>query len=207
MAAIGMAAAADLDALAQRTGHGFEQIAQDTIAAGERYCFMKSDVEVVEAPVGGGVVGHGRLGIVAHPLQGILDGSNAGPIGALGGQRGALNLKRKTHFDEIKKTLGIIVQQGCQEIGKGSAIGLLDDGALALGEFEQAPAGQELDGLADCQAADGKALGQLRLAGQAGAGRQFSEDFIGQVIGNGACRAGLIRPGLSGGNRNSPKGI
>ncbi len=201
--AIGMAAPADLDALAQRDRHGLEQIAHDAVAAGQRDRLVEADVEIVEAPVGLRVIRHGRIGIVAHALQGVLDGGDAGAAGPLGRQCRALHFEREPNLDQVEKTLGIIVQHGGQEVGKSGAVRFAHHRPAAARQLEQPATRQQLDRLADGQPADSVALGQFSLARQAGAWRELGQDFIGQIICDRGGGAGLIGPVFTSRNRSN----
>jgi hypothetical protein len=98
------------------------------------------------------------------------------------------------------------VQHGCQEVCKSGAVRLPDNGATTAGQFEKSSSRQKFDSFANGQTADCIPLRQLGLAWQAGAGRQFGQDFIGEIVGDRIGRTGVIRPAFSGGNcSNSPK--
>ena len=93
MASVGVAAAADLNTLPQRNGHGFKQVAKYPVATGQGNRLMKAHVEIVKAPIRLRIVCHGRLSRVPHALQCALDGSDGGAAGPFGRQSGALYLQ------------------------------------------------------------------------------------------------------------------
>jgi hypothetical protein len=98
------------------------------------------------------------------------------------------------------------VQHGSQEVGESGAIRLPDNGATTARQFKKTSSRQKFDSFANGQAADGISLRQLGLAWQAGAGRQFGQNFIGEIVGDRIGRTGVIWPAFSSGNcSNSPK--
>jgi hypothetical protein len=98
------------------------------------------------------------------------------------------------------------VQHGRQEVCESGAVRLPDNGTTTASQFEEASSRQKFDSFANGQTADCISLRELRLAWQTGAGRQFGQDFIGEIVGDRIGRAGVIWPVFSGGNcSNSPK--
>lgn len=90
---VGVAAAADLDTLTERNGHGLKQVAKNSVAAGQGDRFMKAHIEIVKALIRLGIVSHGGLGRIAHSLQGTLDGGDSGATCSFGRQSSALHLQ------------------------------------------------------------------------------------------------------------------
>jgi hypothetical protein len=104
----------------------------------------------------------------------------------LGGKACRLHLKRQPHFDEIEQSFRIIADDRSEKIGKGGAIGLAHDSLAASRNRKQAAAFQALDRLAYGQPADIIARGQFGLAGQHGAGREFAQNHLRQMLGDNA---------------------
>ena len=176
-----VAAQGEMKGVAQRSGHGLQEMAQHPVAAGERHGLMEADIALMIALLRRGPVAAAHLRRRRpHAGQGAGDGRGPGARDPLGAKRGRLDLERLAHLDKVEQALGVMAHGRGQKIAEGGAVGLAHDGAAPAGEVEKPAAGEHLHRLAHRQPADVIGGGELGFARELRAGRQLAQDEIHQ---------------------------
>ena len=124
----------------------------------------------VELQVGPGELGH----VVPGGLHAVVDGLQVGqvlPGRALGREGGRAALDDAPVLENVEDVGGVEGQQRDEGVEVDVARELADEGPLAVAGFEDADGSQALDPLAQRDAADPHAAGELVFGGDLAAGR------------------------------------